>query len=77
MITAQPGRNLRVVCPTVIRLAVQQMQNGRLCGLKDDEPRIVPLLTSLAPILAAWKLNTGGDGLLFKPANPRHADGPT
>jgi len=46
-----------------------QMQDGRLCGLKDDEPRIVPLLTSLLPILTAWRLKTGGEGLLFKPAN--------
>ena len=46
----------------------QQMQEGRLCGLKDDEPRIVPLLVSLAPILTAWKLKSGGEGLLFKPA---------
>jgi integrase len=47
----------------------QQMQDGRLCGLKDDEGRIVPLQTSLAPILAEWKLKTGGEGLLFKPAH--------
>lgn len=55
-----PGRRIHVR---------QQMQDGRLGPLKDDEPRIVPLLKSLAPILAAWKLKTGGDGLLFKPAN--------
>jgi len=29
----------------------------------------VPLLTSLAPILAEWKLKAGPTGLLFKPAN--------
>jgi integrase len=46
----------------------QQMQEGRLCRLKDDEPRLVPLQNSLAPILAAWKLKSGGEGLLFKPA---------
>ncbi|MGB8298051.1 MAG: site-specific integrase [Polyangia bacterium] len=45
----------------------RQMQDGRLCGLKDDEPRIVMLQNSLAPILAAWRLKTGGEGLLFKP----------
>jgi integrase len=55
-----PGRRLHIH---------QQLHAGRLCGLKDDEPRLVPLLTSLAPILAAWKLKTGGSGLLFKPAN--------
>jgi integrase len=54
------GRRIFVRC---------QMQEGRLCGLKDDEPRIVPILTSLAPILAEWKLKTGGTGLLFRPAN--------
>ena len=57
-----PGRRLHIH---------RQMQDGRLCGLKDDEPRLVPLLTSLAPILAAWKLKTGGEGLLFKPAPHR------
>ncbi len=56
-----PGRRIRVH---------QQMQDGRLCGLKDDEPRIVPLLTDLVPILAAYRLKTGGQGLLFKPAVP-------
>jgi hypothetical protein len=43
----------------------------RATPFKDDEPRLVPLLTSLAPILAAWKLKTGGEGLLFKPAPHR------
>ena len=47
----------------------QQMQDGRLGPLKDDEPRIVPILKSLAPIVTAWRLKTGGEGLLFKPAN--------
>lgn len=46
----------------------QQMQDGRLCALKDDEPRAVPLLNALAPILAGYKLRTGAEGLLFKPA---------
>lgn len=45
----------------------QQMQDGHLSPLKDDEPRIVLLQASLAPILAEWKLKTGGEGLLFKP----------
>lgn len=44
-----------------------QMQDGKLGPLKDDEPRIVLLQNSLGPILAAWKLKTGGDGLLFRP----------
>ena len=39
-----------------------------MCALKDDEPRVVPLLNALAPILAEWKLKTGGEGLVFTPA---------
>jgi len=35
--------------------------------VKDDEPRRVLLQNALAPILAAWKLKTGGERLLFKP----------
>ena len=35
--------------------------------LKDDESRVVPLQKPLLPILSAWKLRTGGEGLLFKP----------
>jgi integrase len=45
----------------------RQVQDGRFAPLKDDDPRIVMLQNSLAPILAAWKLKTGGEGLLFKP----------
>jgi integrase len=55
-----PGRRIHVH---------RQMQDGRLGPLKDDEPRLVPLLTSLAPILAEWKLKAGPTGLLFKPVN--------
>jgi integrase len=47
----------------------QQVHDGRLGPLKDDESRVAPISSSLAPILAAWKLKTGGEGLLFKPAN--------
>lgn len=46
----------------------QQVQDGALCGLKDDDPRIVPLQAALSPILAAWRLKTGGTGQLFRPA---------
>lgn len=46
------------------------MNDGRLALLKDDESRIVPVLKPLAPILAAWKLQTGGEGLLFRPTCP-------
>jgi len=45
----------------------QQMRDGALGVLKDEEGRIAPLQNSLAPILTAWKLKTGGEGLLFRP----------
>jgi integrase len=45
----------------------RQVQDGKFTPLKDDDPRIVMLQNSLAPILAAYKLRTGGEGLLFKP----------
>jgi integrase len=62
-----PGRKIHVR---------QQMQDGALCGLKDDESRIVPLSTTLAPILEAWKLKTGGQGALFAPAYPTRGGRP-
>jgi integrase len=45
----------------------QQVSNGKLGPLKDDDSRVVPILKPLAPILAAWKLTTGGQGMLFAP----------
>jgi integrase len=45
----------------------QQAQNGRLTCVKDDESRLAPISTSLAPVLTQWKLATGGQGLLFTP----------
>ena len=62
-----PGRKIHVR---------QQMQNGKLCMLKDRESRIVPLATSLAPILEAWKLKTGGVGPLFTPKHPTRGGRP-
>jgi integrase len=48
------------------RLTVRhQVTRGRLAGLKDDECRAVLILDALQPILAAYKLATGGGGLLF------------
>jgi integrase len=44
--------------------------------LKDKESRIVPLSTTLAPILEAWKLKTGGQGALFAPAYPTRGGRP-
>ncbi len=66
-----PGRKIHVR---------QQMQDGKLCVLKDRESRIVPLATSLAtslaPILETWKLKTGGVGPLFTPKHPTRAGRP-
>jgi integrase len=56
----------------------QQMQDGRLCGLKDDEPRIVPLLTSLAPILAACAGSSRRAAKGYsRRRTPQRVDGPT
>ncbi len=35
--------------------------------LKDKESRVVPILNALLPILAEWKLKTGGTGLVCPP----------
>ena len=48
----------------------QQAQNGRLTCVKDDEGRLAPISTSLAPVLIQWRLATGGQGLVFQPENP-------
>lgn len=38
--------------------------------LKDDESRIVPIQAALLPVLRAWKLKTGGAGLVIPPLRP-------
>ncbi len=43
----------------------QQVHAGRIGPLKDDDSRVVPILESLAPVLAAWQLRSGGSGLVF------------
>jgi integrase len=48
----------------------RQVRNGRLAPLKDDESRVVPIQKALTPVLAAWRIGTGGDGLLFRPRVP-------
>jgi len=45
----------------------QQVQDGELGPLKDDESRTVPIVSALFPIIRDWKLKSGS-GLLFKPA---------
>lgn len=46
------------------RLHVRESVTGRL---KDDDSRAVPILDGLSPILAAWKLATGGTGRVIPP----------
>ena len=48
----------------------QQVQEGKLGPLKDDESRTVMIGKRLLPILTQWKLKTGGNGQLFKPKHP-------
>jgi len=45
----------------------QQVTDGHLGPVKDDEARSVPILPPLRPVLARHKLATGGVGQLFKP----------
>ncbi len=46
-----------------------QVQDGRLGPLKDRDARILqgPFLDPLWPVLRAWRLRSGGRGLLFPP----------
>jgi integrase len=45
----------------------QQVQRGRLVNCtKSGKARLVPISTSLFPVLAEWRLKTGGVGLVFK-----------
>jgi integrase len=45
----------------------QQVQRGQLVNCtKSGKARLVPISTSLAPVLMEWKLKTGGQGLVFK-----------
>ncbi|MFI5297294.1 MAG: tyrosine-type recombinase/integrase [Polyangiales bacterium] len=55
----------------------EQVKDGKLGPLKDDDSRIVPIVDSLRPVLAKFKLATGGDGLLFQPTHPTRGGRPT
>ncbi len=46
------------------RIHVRESVTG---PLKDKDSRVVPILDALAPVLKAWKLKTGGEGLLCPP----------
>ncbi|HLK91516.1 MAG TPA: site-specific integrase [Polyangia bacterium] len=53
------------------RILVQrQVRHGKVGPTKSGKPRLVPIVAALAPVLAEWKLATGGEGLLFKPLTP-------
>jgi|SRR5450432_1625983 len=54
----------------------QQVQDGELVPLKDEDPRSVPIQDDLLPILTSWKLRTGGAGLLFTPKHPARGGRP-
>jgi integrase len=46
------------------------VQESKLVGLKDDEPRAVPVLDALLPVLQAHHARGAGQGLLFQPDRP-------
>ena len=46
------------------RIHVRESVRG---PLKDKDSRVVPILDSLFPVLAAWKMRTGGRGLVIPP----------
>lgn len=48
----------------------EQVHKSKLGPLKDDEARTVPIQDALLPVLAAWKLKSGGEGPLFRPEQP-------
>lgn len=52
-----------------IRVA-RGVRHSRLGPTKSGEPRTVPILDSLAPVLARYRLATGGRGLLFPATQP-------
>jgi integrase len=45
----------------------EQVQDGQVVKPKDLDSRTVPILESLQPVLKAWKLRTGGQGLVVTP----------
>jgi integrase len=46
------------------RILVSESVKG---GVKDKEPRVVPIQDSLLPVLKAWKVKSGGAGLVIPP----------
>ena len=59
-----------------LRPAVLPGYRRRLAPLKDTDSRIVPILNPLLPILSAWRLKTGAEGLLFRPKYPARGGRP-
>jgi len=54
----------------------RQVQEGRLCQLKDKESRTTIIVDTLLPALQQWHLRTGGVGLLFQPKYLRRGGRP-
>jgi integrase len=48
----------------------QVRKSQRVDRPKDDDPRTVQMQEKLVSILKAWKVESGGEGLLFKPDRP-------
>jgi integrase len=55
----------------------QAVRHSVLSAPKDDDPRTVPILDALAPVLARYKLRTGGRGFLFPATQPGRRAGRT
>lgn len=53
----------------------QQVHKGRIGPLKDDEARRAPIQDSLLPVLKAYRLASGGRGLLFQASRPGRRSG--
>lgn len=48
----------------------RQVRHGKLGPLKDGDEREVGIQGALLPIVTAWRLRTGAQGQLFRPAHP-------
>ena len=59
------------------RIHVQrQVKDGRIEVPKDNDSRVVPIQAPLLAVLAAWKLKSGGVGLVLKPKHPARGGNP-
>lgn len=60
----------------VIHVLQQLNRKNEPCLLKDRDSRMVPILATLAPLLAEWKLETGGKGWVCRSGNRHRPDAP-